>query len=230
VQLLIGGVHELSEGGLIDIGSRGMAVIGPIVKNNALFLIGVLMIPALMLMIPATSKVVAEPASAADRRLILAQQRRQRTWRVSAAVLSLCIVCFIALDYVYGQTRTLSAPEPVSVHDGVVTIPVAKVSDGDLHRFIVKDTGVRFIILKTDKLHVAFDACEICGSQGYVQESGAIICLNCAADINPSTIGKGGGCNPIPLTSENNGGMVVIRASDLQKKASVFHSTSGHSR
>jgi high-affinity iron transporter len=229
VQLLIGGVHELSEGGLIDIGSREMAIIGPIVKNNALFLIGVLMIPALMLIIPAKSKETVEASSASERRLILGQRRRQRTWRISAALLSLFIVCFIAFDYVYGQTQTLSAPEPVSIQDGVVTIPVAKVSDGDLHRFIVPGTGVRFIVLKTDKLHVAFDACEICGSQGYVQESGAIICLNCAADINPSTIGQGGGCNPIPLASQNKGGMIVIRASDLQKKASVFHSMSGHS-
>ena len=51
IQLIIGGVHELSEGGLIDIGPRGMAIIGPIVKNNALFLIGILLIPALMLLI-----------------------------------------------------------------------------------------------------------------------------------------------------------------------------------
>jgi uncharacterized membrane protein len=144
-------------------------------------------------------------------------------------LLPLVIVCFIAFDYAYGQTRTLSAPDPVSIHDGLVAIPVAKVSDGDLHRFIVPETGVRFIVLKTDQLHVAFDACEICGSQGYIQESGAIICLNCAADINPSTIGQGGGCNPIPLASQNSGGMILIRASDLQKKASVFHSDSGHS-
>jgi high-affinity iron transporter len=229
VQLIIGGVHELSEGGLIDIGSRGMAIVGPIVKNNALFLIGVLMIPALMLMIPPRAKNAAEPTSTAERRLLIAQQRRQRLWRLSAALLSLFIVFFIAFDFVYGQSRTLSPPQPVMIVDGRVLIPIANVSDGNLHRFIVPESGVRFIVLKTDKLHVAFDACEICGSQGYVQESGAVICLNCAADINIATIGQSGGCNPIPLVSENSEGSLVILASDLRKKAAVFHSAEGHS-
>jgi high-affinity iron transporter len=229
VQLIIGGFHELSEGGLIDIGPRGMATIGPIVKNNALFLIGVLMIPALMLMIPARARSVAQPESAAERRLLLAAQRRQKFWRTAAAVLSILIVCFIAMDFVYGQTRTLSTPDPVTVVDGRILIPVSKVSDGNLHRFIVPETGVRFIVIKTDKLHVAFDACEICGSQGYVLENGAVMCLNCGADINMSTIGQSGGCNPIPLASENSNGSLVILASDLQKQVGIFQNPGTHS-
>lgn len=229
VQLVIGGVHELSEGGLIDIGPRGMALVGPIVKNNALFLIGVLMIPALYLVIPGRSKVVAETGSAAEKRLQLAQQRRQRIWRTSAAVLSLLIVVFITLDFVYGQTRTLSAPVAVTPVDGKIEISIATVSDGNLHRFIVPDSGVRFILMKTDKLYGAFDACEICGTQGYVQEAGAIICLNCAADINPATIGQSGGCNPIPLPFSQAGDTVVIELKDLKPGESIFHSGAAHS-
>ena len=110
IQLLIGGVHELSEGGLIDIGPRGMAIIGPIVKNNALFLIGILLIPALMLLIPAHSaSKSSETASRADQRLATAQQRRQKIWRTGAAILATCIVLFITFDFVYGQNRKLTA-------------------------------------------------------------------------------------------------------------------------
>ncbi|MCI0413370.1 Fe-S-containing protein [bacterium] len=229
VQLVIGGIHELSEGGLIDIGPRGMAVVGPIVKNNALFLIGVLMIPALYLVIPGRAKAMVETSSAAEKRLHLAQQRRQMIWRTSTAALSLLIVVFITLDFVYGQTRTLSDPVAVTPVDGKIEIAMATVSDGNLHRFIVPDSGVRFILMKTDKIYVAFDACEICGSQGYVQEAGAIICLNCAADINPATIGQGGGCNPIPLSSSQVGNTVVIDLKDLKQQESIFHSGAVHS-
>jgi high-affinity iron transporter len=228
VQLVIGGIHELSEGGLIDIGPRGMALVGPIVKNNALFLIGVLMIPALVLMIPGRSKESADAVSAAERRLQLAQKRRQKIWRNAAALASIVIVSLIALDFVYGQTRTLSEPVPVTPVDGRIEIPLLQVSDGNLHRFIVPDSGVRFIIMKTDKVYVAFDACEICGTQGYVQESGALICLNCAADINPATIGTGGGCNPIPLASETGSDRVVIRLEDLKSKGALFHTGTEH--
>ena len=229
VQLVIGGIHELSEGGLINIGPRGMALVGPIVKNNALFLIGVLMIPALYLVIPGRGREAVETSTGSEKRLKLAQQRRQKIWRTSAAVLSLLIVVFITLDFVYGQTRTLSAPVAVTPVDGRIEIAIATVSDGNLHRFIVPDSAVRFILMKTDKLYVAFDACEICGSQGYVQEAGAIICLNCAADINPATIGQSGGCNPIPLASSEIGDKVVINLKDIQMQESVFHPGVAHS-
>lgn len=229
VQLVIGGIHELSEGGLIDIGPRAMAIIGPIVKNNALFLIGVLMIPALMLVIPARKREAIEAASPAEKRLQIAQHRRQKLWRTSAAVLSLVIVCFIAFDYVYGQTRVLSEPTKISAENGEVRIPLAQVSDGNLHRFILSDSGVRFIVMRSDKVRAAFDACEICGTQGYVQESGTLICLNCAADINTTTIGNGGGCNPIPLSIEVQSNTLVISLSELKKKESMFQAGSDHS-
>ena len=167
-------------------------------------------------------------ASAAERRLQLAQKKRQKIWRNAAALVSILIVSLIALDFVYGQTRTLSEPVPVTPVDGKVEIPLLQVSDGNLHRFILPDSGVRFIVMKTDQVHVAFDACEICGTQGYVQESGALICLNCAADINLATIGAGGGCNPIPLHSEIGSSHVVIRLADLESKGAIFHSGKGH--
>jgi len=224
IQLLIGGFHELGEGGLINIGPREMAIVGPFVKNNALFLIGVLLIPFLMLMIPARRKPGELPESAAERRLLLAQQNRQRMWRTAAAFLSLLIVLFIGYDFVYGQNRkTLSAPEQLTATGGEVRIPVSGVSDGDLHRYVLNGSKVRMIVLKTaEGLVVAFDACEICGSQGYVQEAGSVICLNCSADINTATIGRGGGCNPIPLAFREEGGFLIIRVDDLMKQVKKF--------
>jgi len=224
IQLVIGGFHELGEGGLINIGPREMAIVGPFVKNNALFLIGVLLIPFLMLLIPARRKTAELPESMAERRLAIAQQNRQRMWRMAAAILSLLIVLFIGYDFVYGQNRkTLSTPEPLVATAGEVRIPVTAVSDGNLHRFVLSGSKVRLIVLKTaESLAVAFDACEICGSQGYVQEAGSVICLNCSADINTATIGRGGGCNPIPLAFREEGGFLIIRVDDLVKQAKKF--------
>lgn len=226
VQLLISGVHELGEGGLFDIGATEMAIIGPIVKNNALFLIGILLIPFLMLMIPSQKKTAGESAaSRADQRLMVAQEQRQKRWRLAAAALSLVIVLFIGYDFVYGQNRRmLSEPEVVSAQNGEVRIPLSKLADNDFHRFVLSGTKVRFIVLKTSDGHVttAFDACEICGSQGYVYESGSLICLNCDADINVATISKGGGCNPVPLVSQVTGDSLVINAGDLSKEGARF--------
>ncbi|MCI0444388.1 Fe-S-containing protein [bacterium] len=228
IQLIIGGFHELSEGGLIDIGPRAMALIGPIVKNNALFLIGILLIPVLMLIIPARSKELpADTKSRADQRLALASERKQRMWRIGAAILAICVVVFITFDYVYGQNRTLSTPTEIEAVNGEIRIPLNTVSDGNLHRFILKGHSVRFIVMRTgDKIATALDACEICGSQGYVQGGSSIICLNCSADINPATIGDSGGCNPIHLSSINQSGTVVIPVNNLLQEEHRFESSS----
>ena len=225
IQLVIGGIHELGEGGVIQIGPREMSIVGPIVKNNALFLIGVLLIPFLTMLIPSRGRKVPESGSAAERRLILAQQRRQRIWRLSAATLSLVLVLFIAYDFVYGQNkRKLSPPEPLTAVNGEVRISVAEVSDGDLHRFILSGTRIRFLAMKLDddRIGIVFDACEICGSQGYVKESGSVICLNCDADINPDTFDRGKGCNPIPLPSWVEGGTILIRVEGLKTEEGRF--------
>jgi FTR1 family protein len=230
IQLLIGGVHELSEGGLIDIGPRGMAIVGPIVKNNALFLIGILLIPALMLAIPGrTIAKTVETSSRANQRLAEAQQRRQKLWRTGAALLATCIVLFITFDFVYGQNRQLTPPISVNSVNGEIRIPVDQVSDGNLHRFILANHQIRFIVMRIgNKIATAMDACKICGSQGYVQESGAIICLNCSADINPATIGDGGGCNPIKLHSIQQDGTIVIREQDLMEHTHLFQPGGPH--
>jgi FTR1 family protein len=231
LQLIIGGIHELSEGGLIDIGPRGMAMVGPIVKNNALFLMGVILIPILMLMIPGRQQIKeVQPATQAERRLLLASQKRQKIWRTGAAMLALCIIIFIGFDFVYGQNRKLTPPIPVQAINGEIRIPINQVNDGNLHRYILEGTPVRFIVMKIEegKIATALDACEICGTQGYVQESGAIICLNCAADINPATIGQSGGCNPIKLHSVAKEAELIISESDLVQESGRFGAEGHH--
>jgi uncharacterized membrane protein len=141
--------------------------------------------------------------------------RRERLWMISSCVASCLFIFLITAEFVYAKAQTtLSAAKPVVFENGAVRIPVADVSDGVLHRFVIEDQGVhvRFIVIeKPDHtLAVAYDACAICGTQGYYQKDGEIICRNCASDIVISSIGARGGCNPIPLQSHIEGGTLVI--------------------
>lgn len=225
IQLLIGGVHELAEGGLINIGPRAMALIGPVVKNNALFLIGMLLIPVLMLLIPGKDRAPSKDVSSrAEKRLQVSREKKQKTWRTGAAVLAIGIILFISYDFVYSQNRTLTPPVEVLAINGEVRIPVESVADGKLHRFVLSGSPIRFIVMKIDegRIATAFDACEICGSQGYVQEGVALICLNCSADINTATIGQQGGCNPIILFSRIQDRTLIIPVSNLKEEESKF--------
>jgi uncharacterized membrane protein len=114
----------------------------------------------------------------------------------------------------------------LTVTGDVVKIPVAMVSDGNLHRFAVESDGVTvrmIVIQRPDKsLATAFDACEICGSKGYYQKGPNVICRNCASAIFIPSIGVTGGCNPVPLPSEVQGDQLVIPAAKLFKGARLF--------
>jgi len=114
----------------------------------------------------------------------------------------------------------------VLFENAAVRIPVAAVSDGNLHRFVIDDQGVhvRFIVIaKPDHtLAVALDACAICGTQGYYQKGHEVICRNCASNILISSIGTGGGCNPRPLKSHIEGDTLVIDETAFELGVKVF--------
>lgn len=147
------------------------------------------------------------------RRLAQAERRGAvRLW-----LTTLCCVVLISggqlwWDLVASQPPRLSEAQPVTLAaDGLVHIPLAQVRDGKLHRFVwVADDGkaVRFFIINRypDKLRfgVVFDACLLCGDQGYVMQGNQVICVACGVHIFIPSIGKPGGCNPVPIDDWRN--------------------------
>ncbi len=107
-----------------------------------------------------------------------------------------------------------------------INIPVASVSDGNLHRFSAESDGttIRFLVIqRPDKtLATAFDACEICGSKGFYQKGPNVVCRNCASAIFVPTIGTRGGCNPVPLESKVEGSQLIVPAEKLFKGVRFF--------
>jgi len=147
---------------------------------------------------------------------------------MTASCAASCVfILLITAEFTYArENAALSAATPVTLENGAVRIPVASVSDGNLHRFLLDEDGVqvRFIVIqKPDhSLATAFDACRICGTQGYFQKGTEVICKNCASDIVISTIGETGGCNPIGFRSRVEGGTLVIDQAELDPGARIF--------
>ena len=110
--------------------------------------------------------------------------------------------------------------------DGNISIPVTNVNDGNLHRFFLEQDGVsvRFIVIRRpdQSLATAFDACQICGNQGYYQKGPNVICKNCSSAIFVPSIGAPGGCNPIPVESHVEGDRLVIPAAKLVPGIKLF--------
>ena len=228
VQLFISGLHELSESMVLPSSEREMAVIGPIVKNQVFFYILILLLTAMMILWqrqkPSDPSADANPA---ERRKALYRAKRERLWTRSLATLAVLSIVMIATEFVYSANSSQNQPIEQTFDKGSnVTIPLAKVDDGKLHLFAYNTGGVqvRFLLMRISatKMGVALDACQICGDKGYYQDGQQIICKNCSAAINPVSIGQGGGCNPIELTSKIEGPSVQIAASDLEQSARFF--------
>ena len=224
VQLFVGGLHELAEGGFIRVGPTEMAVIGPVVKNNLLFVLALLLVPFFAI---ATARRGALPTGGGpDARLARAKEMREKRGLRIAAALSAVILAVLSVSFVRAEAgRRLTPSTPVSAAGGELRIPLAAVSDGRLHRFVTVVSGraTRFLLIRSGtEIRSAYDACQICGTDGYNQVGSNVVCLHCDANINIPTIGRAGGCNPIPLPSRVAGDAVVIREADLAAESGQF--------
>jgi FTR1 family protein len=227
-QLVISGLHELSENGVLPSSKTEMAIIGPIVSNDWFFFITILALAALMVLFEVKRR---EPGtqfnSAAERRKAVWTARRERMWMASVYASSFVFIVLVTAEFIY--TKSVSALSPateVTFVNGQISIPLTQIYDGDLHRFSAKEHGstVRFwLYQKPDgKIATVLDACEICGAVGFYKGPNGVVCKNCAAPINPQSVGMPGGCNPVPLKAQVTSDAIIIQEADIAARAPMF--------
>ncbi len=227
-QLLVSGLHELSEYGVLPSSKREMALIGPIVRNDFFFAVTILALAALMVLLEVKRRQPASlPSSGAERRKAAWSARREQWWMRSVYASSFVFILLITAEFAY--TKSVSALSPATeIHftNGQVSIPLAKVSDGDLHRFAALENGttIRFWLYKKPdgKIATVFDACQICGGVGFYKSANGVVCKNCASPINGQSIGTKGGCNPVPLIAQMTSDAVIIKEADIATGIKMF--------
>jgi FTR1 family protein len=234
-QLVVSGLHELSENGVLPSSTMEMKLIGPIVRNDLFFFVTMLALAGLMMLLEYKRRApVVLPATAtdADRRRAAWSQRREKMWMNAVIATSFLFIFLSTAEFIYAKSSTaLSPTTSVTLVGEQVTLSASEIDDDKLHRFGVHvDDGhghspeVRFLLFKKPDgtiVSVA-DACSICGPVGFYIGSQGITCKMCASPLNPASMGQPGGCNPIPLKSTMEGNTVTIAASDLKALAGVF--------
>jgi high-affinity iron transporter len=227
-QLVISGLHELSESGVIASSKREMAIIGPIVSNDWFFFVTIFALAALMILFEAKRREpILATDSPAERRKAAWSARRERIWMISVLTFSFVFIALITAEFVYAKSLSnLSPATEVTFTNGRVSIPLTQISDGDLHRFRAQENGtpIRFwLYQKPDgKIATVFDACDICGSVGFYKSANGVVCKNCAAPINPQSVGTAGGCNPVPLKATQTADAVIIEEADIAAGSGMF--------
>jgi high-affinity iron transporter len=228
-QLVVSGLHELSESGVLPSNKQMMSLIGPIVRNDVFFFITVLALAAMMLLFEqkrrAGEVTPAEGASRAEARKAEWTARRERMWTTAVYVSSFVFILLVTAQFIYAKSTTsLSPATPLTFAAGTITLSTADMKDGELRRYSLQAKGhdTRFLIYKKfdGKVVTIMDACAICGPVGFYNSgTQGLTCKNCDAPINPSTVGDAGGCNPIPLVSTIQGDQVIVTEFDLSSAA-----------
>ena len=150
-------------------------------------------------------------------------------------ILNIC-VCVVSvgilLYYDLYASKPIVIDKPVVLDEpqnGVFEFSAESLSDNKLHRFAyITDEGkeIRFFLLNKfedrSSPAVAFDACALCGDMGYIKKGGELICIACNVRIFLPSVGKFGGCNPIPLEFSNENGVIKIKLSDVLGGANYF--------
>jgi high-affinity iron transporter len=227
-QLLISGLHELSETGVLPSSKRQMAIIGPIVRNDIFFFVTMLALTALMVLFESKRREpeAVSQESKAEQRKQQWSARREKFWTTSVYVSSFVFIVLVTAQFIYAKSTTsLSSATEVVFSSGKTTVDVADMQPGELRRYSATLNGkpVRFLIYKkpNGKIATVMDACAICGSVGFYNNGAqGITCKNCNAPVNPQSVGEGGGCNPIPLVAQVNGSTVTVSEMDLTNGAS----------
>ncbi|GFE62118.1 DUF2318 domain-containing protein [Geobacter sp. AOG2] len=181
---------------------------------------------------------VAHIRQGAQRRRQLAAAIMARRYRLIPPVLALIVFGTAAYRSSFPSVEYWD-PKPVPVSadaSGEIFIPKKgeiSLEDGKLHKYLYKKGGkeARFFVLLTPagRLTVDLDACAICKPDGYGQAEGTVICYYCKTLIPLETVGKPGGCNPVPIdfTLKEDGvhidGMSLINkwSSTVQETARV---------
>jgi high-affinity iron transporter len=223
-QLALTGLHELSEAQWLPSSKTEMAVIGPIVRNELFFFVFIFGAAALLVFREWQSakhaSAVTHAAGEAEKRLLEAQNRRQRRWMAAAASACLIVILALTADFIYARANSARPTvTQVTAQSNEVRVPIRDVQDGNMHLFAADIGGgqlVRFMIIKKPEgWGTALDACRICGAEGYRQDGQNVICRHCGSAIYVPTIGQAGGCNPIGVPSHVDGANLVLDVSAL---------------
>ena len=229
VQLLVSGLHELSENGILPSSREEMSLIGPIVRSDSFFSVTILALAAIMVLFEYRRR-RPDPAvtSRAENRKERWTFRRERFWMASVYLSSFVFISLITAEFIYAKTSNAQpSSTEVVFHGSQVSIPRSELADGDLHRYTanLKGRQVRFLLFKKPDGNVAvvLDACQICGSVGFTRGRDGITCKNCAAPVNPQSMGLAGGCNPIPLQATVTPEAIVLSQDDLASVSEHLH-------
>ena len=145
--------------------------------------------------------------------------------------------CSVLIALGFSLYFDLYASRPPQISEPLLVEPVGDkfifdvdmLKDNELHRFAyITDEGkqIRFFLLNrfSDRVSpvIVFDSCMICGDMGYIKRGNDLICISCNVRIFLPSVGKEGGCNPIPMPFIFDGKNIIVDYKTITDGANFF--------
>ncbi len=129
-QLIVSGLHELSENGVLPSSTAEMRLIGPIVRNDLFFFVTMLALAGLMVLMEYKRRApvaLSATATAADKRRAEWSQRREKMWMSAVVATSFLFIFLSTAEFIYAKSSTaLSPTAAVTLVGSQVTLPTSE--------------------------------------------------------------------------------------------------------
>jgi len=157
----------------------------------------------------------------------ITEVKKKRYFKLAAlSVASLAIVITAAaLILINSGGKTVAK-------DSDLAIPLSEVSEkARFYPVEIGGTKMEVLAVKAsdNTVRTAFNTCQVCFASGrgyYVQEGNYLVCQNCGNRFSTDDVEvTRGGCNPVPITSENktvDGGNIIISKEFLAQAKEIF--------
>lgn len=138
-------------------------------------------------------------------------------------ILALAVAVVVGLS-VWGEPEPVRLPT-VQAEGGHVRIPVSAVSDGHAHFYAYEGSrSLRFFVLRGSDgvLRTAFNTCDVCfrSRNGFRHVGDTMVCDKTDQRLPSRLLDQPQeGCNPVPLESAVEEGVLVVRTADLETGA-----------
>src|SRR6185369_4224721 len=112
-QLIVSGLHELSENGVLPSSQAEMRLIGTIVRNDLFFFVTMMALAGLMILLEYKRRapsVLSANATPADRRRAEWGQRREKMWMNAVVATSFLFITLSTAEFIYAKSSTALSP------------------------------------------------------------------------------------------------------------------------
>ena len=112
-QLIVSGLHELSENGVLPSSTTEMRLIGPIVRNDLFFFVTMLALAGLMMLLEYKRRApvaLGPTATPADKRRAEWSLRREKMWMNAVVITSFVFIFLSTAEFIYAKSSTALSP------------------------------------------------------------------------------------------------------------------------